>query len=100
MCFSWVFGITCIYIRFFGLPCPGCGMTRAWMSVFHLDFKAAFRYHPLFWAVIPVYLYILFDGALFGKPWLDRTVMIALAAGFAVLEIIRLADPAARAVLY
>ncbi len=30
-----------------GLPCPGCGMTRAWLSVLRLDFAAAFAFHPL-----------------------------------------------------
>jgi hypothetical protein len=30
------------------LPCPGCGMTRACLAAFRLDFTDAFRYHPLF----------------------------------------------------
>ena len=37
-----------------GLPCPGCGMTRAFFCLLHLDIKSAFYYHPLFWFV-PVY---------------------------------------------
>ena len=75
-------------------------MTRAWVNALRFDFKAAFQYNPLFWAVIPVYLYILFDGALFGKRRLDRAILIILAASFAALEIIRLAYPAYRAILY
>lgn len=36
-------------IRFItGIPCAGCGMTRAWMAVLRLDFKAAYHYHPLY----------------------------------------------------
>lgn len=31
-----------------GISCPGCGMTRAVLSVLQLDFKAAIYYHPLF----------------------------------------------------
>ena len=31
-----------------GIDCPGCGLTRAFLSAFRLDFRAAFRYHPLF----------------------------------------------------
>lgn len=31
-----------------GISCAGCGMTRAWLAAFHLDFKEAFYYHPLF----------------------------------------------------
>ncbi len=34
-----------------GIPCAGCGMTRAWLSVLKLKFADAFSYHPLFWLV-------------------------------------------------
>lgn len=30
------------------LPCPGCGITRACLAAFRLDFVDAFHYHPLF----------------------------------------------------
>lgn len=38
----------------FNIPCPGCGMTRAYLSLLKLDFKAALHYHclfpiPIFW---------------------------------------------------
>ncbi len=42
-------GITCPIKQWTGISCPGCGMTRAWLSVLHGDFFAAFSYHPLFW---------------------------------------------------
>lgn len=32
----------------FGIPCPCCGMTRAFKSMARLDFAASFSYHPLF----------------------------------------------------
>ncbi len=32
----------------FGIDCPGCGMTRALIAAFQLDFKRAFSYHQLF----------------------------------------------------
>ena len=41
----------CLFINIFGLPCPACGMTRAYISLVHLDIKKAFYYHPLFWSV-------------------------------------------------
>ena len=43
-----LFDLKCPVRALFGIPCPACGMTRAWMSVFQLDFKSAFDYHPLF----------------------------------------------------
>ena len=44
-------GIGCPIKFVTGISCPGCGMTRAWISVLHLDFKLAFYYHPLFFTV-------------------------------------------------
>lgn len=42
-----------------GIPCMGCGMTRAWESVFVGEFQKAFLYHPLFWTV-PIFIIIYF----------------------------------------
>ena len=40
--------IGCVFRLMTGIPCPGCGMTRAWLAALRLDFAAAFAYHPLF----------------------------------------------------
>lgn len=42
----------CPYAYLFGISCPGCGMTRAFIALVHLDLRGAFHYHPLFWLVI------------------------------------------------
>ena len=39
----------------FGVPCPGCGSTRAAIALFHGHFSEAFAFHPL----IPLSLAIL-----------------------------------------
>lgn len=44
-----ILGIGCPIKFVTGISCMGCGMTRAWLSVLHLDFKSAFYYHPAFW---------------------------------------------------
>lgn len=46
-----ILGITCPIKFLTGISCAGCGMTRAWISVLHLQFKEAFYYHPLFFVV-------------------------------------------------
>lgn len=51
-------GNLCIYKRALGIPCPGCGMTRAFISLAKLDIRSAFYYHPLF--ILPMFLAGLF----------------------------------------
>lgn len=53
-----IFIYQCPIKYFFHIPCPGCGITRAYLSVLSLDFKSAFQYHPLFFTVVPTILYI------------------------------------------
>jgi hypothetical protein len=43
----------------FGIPCPGCGLTRATIAMLHGDFGAALRFHPLSPVLVP-----LFGGAM------------------------------------
>jgi len=42
------FGSLCPVLRLTGFPCPGCGMSRACVSVLKGDLISAFSYHPLF----------------------------------------------------
>lgn len=47
--------IGCPFRFFFGICCPGCGITRASLSLLRLDFAAAFRYNPLVY-ILPICL--------------------------------------------
>lgn len=55
------FGISCVFLEIFGLPCPGCGMTRALFSLCRLDFYSAFRYNPVIFFMPYVFAYVIFD---------------------------------------
>ena len=74
--------VPCLFKACFGFPCMGCGMTRAYMALLHGDFAAAFAFHPMFWAVPILYLYILYDGKLFFNKRLNLGLLLALGAGF------------------
>ena len=37
-----------------GIPCPGCGLSRATRLALSGDFAAATKMHPLVWLVVPV----------------------------------------------
>ncbi len=50
-------GNACLFKNFTGIPCPGCGMTRAFFSLAKLDFSTAFYYHPLF--LLPVFVGVI-----------------------------------------
>ena len=38
----------------FGIPCPGCGLTRATLALLHGDVRGALRFHPLVWLLTPL----------------------------------------------
>jgi hypothetical protein len=40
----------------FGIPCPGCGLTRATLALFHGDIRGALRLHPLVWLLGPLFV--------------------------------------------
>ena len=82
--------IPCIFKKFLHIPCPGCGMTRAYIRLMHLDIKGAFSYHPLFWTVPMGLLFYLYDGNVFKAKWLNNTLIILLTVAFIALWIYRM----------
>lgn len=73
---------SCVYRQFLNIPCPGCGMTRACLSVLKFDFVKAFNFHPMFWSVPILYLYFLFDGNLFKNKKINMIVFGLIVMGF------------------
>lgn len=57
----------CPLLHLTGIPCAGCGMTRALFAFFHGNIVAAFRCHPLF--VLPLLAWL---GLLWGALLLIR----------------------------
>lgn len=84
-------GITCP-IRFLtGISCAGCGMTRAWLSLLHLDLSSAFSYHPLFWLPVPVAAILLWRHRI--PKVLFQTALFVVAALFLGVYAVRLFSP-------
>ena len=46
----------CLFQAMSGLPCPGCGLTRALSSLVQGHPAAAFSYHPFAFIVLPLFL--------------------------------------------
>lgn len=49
---------SCFYKQVFGIPCPGCGITRSFVSLIQFDIKNAFHYNYLFW-IYPIIGFVI-----------------------------------------
>lgn len=86
----YAFQIPCLFQWLLHIPCPGCGMTRAYLCLLQGDVGGAFGYHPMFWSV-PLWVVLYFtDGKLFRSKWLNGVLVGGLLAGFLVHWIIQL----------
>ena len=88
--------VGCVFRLVTGVPCPGCGMTRAWLSVLRLDLAAAVAYHPFFW-LVPVSGGVVLLGerrSAAGRSTRGyHALLVALIAALVVVWGLRLADP-------
>lgn len=50
----------CFFKLIYGIPCPGCGSTRALYYLFKFNIKKALYYHPLILFIFPLLLLIIF----------------------------------------
>lgn len=51
---------TCPSKIILGIPCPGCGMTRALMQLLQFHLREAFVFHPFVFILVPYGLAFLF----------------------------------------
>lgn len=58
-CLNFGIYVPCLFRKVTGFYCPGCGITRMFLSILQLDFYQAFRYNSL--------VFILFVGVILFK---------------------------------
>ncbi len=51
-------GIPCPIYWITGLQCPGCGISRMFLSMLRLDFLAAFHYNPAVFCLLPIFFLV------------------------------------------
>lgn len=92
------FGISipCLFYKITGFQCPGCGVTRMCISLLKLDFKAAFGHNPAVLCMLPMGLYLIFNGTkryiLSGinkVPYSENIIMIIMIAVLLIFGIVR-----------
>lgn len=84
-------GWGCPVQHFTGIPCPGCGLSRAAAALLHLDFAAAFQYHPMIYVLPPVAIAVLFrQTPLLGSKKRERILLWSVMALWAVVWSVRL----------
>ena len=74
--YSEVFSSACLFKLTPGLPCPSCGITRAWLFFLQGDLNSALYYHPLFWIVIVIGVLFIYQKKVDNKIWLGIIVLI------------------------
>ncbi len=86
----------CILKNATGIPCPGCGLTRSWLTMINLDFNKSYEFHRFGWLVM-FYIFLQFFRHLLwlifksNRPyiekigkWLDRSLI--LLAGILIID--------------
>ncbi len=84
---------TCVFRSTIGIPCPGCGLSRAFVYLLQGQWRQALLYHPLFWLVPPVFLtwagLSLFMPEKMNSGWFNR-VLIVIGMLFIAVYIYRM----------
>ena len=91
----------CMVKQLTGFDCPGCGMSRAFVHLWHGDITTAITFHPLVLVVVPVLLVLwicLAIELLAGREILSNLpsravnrASICLAAAFVLVWLVRTA---------
>ncbi|MCR5702826.1 MAG: DUF2752 domain-containing protein [Lachnospiraceae bacterium] len=86
-----VFGFICPFRLVTGIPCPGCGLTRAGLSLIKLDFGKVLYYNVM---IIPIAIYIIYAVVcryvLGTKVRFATVILIILAVALLVLYFYRM----------
>ncbi len=69
LCFVAIMPVTCIFKTVTGICCPACGMTRAFLAIFHLDFLSSIWHNIL---GIPLFIFLIYSIAMLVKDFIKN----------------------------
>ena len=89
--------VPCYFKATLGIPCPGCGLTRAYISLFKGDLSSAFFYHPLFFtaplvAAVVIFRDITGSNRLYRSGWFWWGLVALFVAQWAVRMLLYFPD--------
>ena len=94
--FSNGLGKPCFIYKLTGYKCAGCGASRMFYSILHLDFKSAFYYNALFLTLMPIWFVTVFNYCFnyvkYARTFLSKwqiTVIITSAVLMFIFAILR-----------
>ncbi|MGI5958743.1 MAG: DUF2752 domain-containing protein [Massiliimalia sp.] len=83
--------IGCMFRHVVGVPCPGCGTTRAWICFLQGHVVDAFYWHPLFWLTVPLlFLAIIKQQNIFRSSKANRVFWFTIFAMYLSVYIVRM----------
>lgn len=87
-----IFLYKCPFLHILGVPCMGCGMTRAMIAFAQLKWKLAFYYHPLFPVVIVVICYYILEklGLFRIEEEMKKRILYLIVVCFMIAYFVRL----------
>ncbi len=73
--------IPCLFLKFTGIPCPGCGGQRSLLHLLQGDFSEAFLLYP---AIYPLFIFGLLLLTNMIKPFKQYASWISTSGYFSV----------------
>ena len=84
----------CLYKKLLNIYCAGCGTTRMFESIIHLEFYQAFRYNPYMFLIVAFIVIVSIINSvryIIGKKMyrISRKIIIAIGISLAVYMVLR-----------
>lgn len=83
--------IGCVFRYTLGVPCLGCGTTRACIQFLQGHLVEAFYWHPLFWFTVPLlFLTLIKQQTVFRSKKANRTFWIIIGLMYFSVYLVRM----------
>jgi hypothetical protein len=71
----------CPFYNLTGLPCPGCGLTRAFVCLGHGHWRESLHWHPLGWLIYGFFLFLWLRNGLYWQRGITLWLLEPRSAG-------------------